>query len=155
MKNIIFIILSIGLVAFVIIMSVLDAKHQDELICQGAFNRCSKVEDITFEAEKVNIYMFWGNGCPHCKDEFTYLESLMDEYGELFKVYAFEVWYNKNNAKLMNKFAEGMGDPVSSVPYTVIGEKTFSGYANTMEKEILEAIEKYASSDYDVYQSIK
>ena len=28
--------------------------------------RYSQISDITFDDDKINIYLFWGNGCIHC-----------------------------------------------------------------------------------------
>ena len=33
--------------------------------------------------EQVNLYLFWGDGCPHCEAEQTYLEELADEFRNL------------------------------------------------------------------------
>ena len=44
-----------------------------------------------------------------------------------------------------------MGDEVSGVPYTIIGEKTFSGFSETYEKDILDAIKNQYQNSYDVY----
>jgi len=48
----------------------------------------------------VNIYFFWGEGCPHCAKEKPFLEKLEEKYPEV-KVYDFEVWKNSENRQLL------------------------------------------------------
>lgn len=109
------------------------------------------LEDVTYDNNKVNIYFFWGDGCPHCEEGFKFLDSISDEYGKYFKLNKFEVWNNEENAELMEKFAAKMGDEVSGVPYIVIGEKTFKGYSERYEESIKEAIKEQYKNSYDVY----
>lgn len=36
----------------------------------------AQIEDITFNQNKINIYLFWGDGCPHCEELKEYFKSL-------------------------------------------------------------------------------
>ena len=33
--------------------------------------------------EQVNLYLFWGDGCPHCEEEQQYLKELEKEFDTL------------------------------------------------------------------------
>jgi len=113
-------------------------------------NKDAKVSDITKEDGKVNIYMFWGNGCPHCKAQWEYFEALRKEYPNDFKVYGFEVWNNESNRELLDVFAAAMGDEkINSVPYTIIGDKSYVGAKS--EEIWAELIEEYKTKGIDVY----
>lgn len=112
-------------------------------------NKDATLEEITETEGAVNIYMFWGNGCPHCKNQWEILEGLRKEYPNDFKVYGFEVWNNKSNLELLHTFADAMGDEVNAVPYTIIGDKSFTGTMS--EKTIVEMIEKYKDEKIDIY----
>ena len=113
-------------------------------------NKDAKVSDIKKEEGKVNIYMFWGNGCPHCKAQWEYIEALRKEYPNDFNVYGFEVWYNRDNINLLNQFAEAIGDEnVNSVPYTIIGDKSYTGAQS--EATLRAAIQAYKNRGIDVY----
>ena len=46
--------------------------------------------------EQLNLYLFWGDGCPHCALEKEYLEDLKKEYKEL-NVIQYEVCYYIRN----------------------------------------------------------
>lgn len=106
---------------------------------------------ITKEPGKVNIYFFWGNGCPHCAEENKFFQEIESEYGKYYNLYRFETWYNDDNAELMKTFATAMGDKTKGVPYTVIGDQGFIGFPEEYKNQIKEAIKKSASTDYDIY----
>lgn len=113
-------------------------------------NKDASTSDIRREKGKVNIYMFWGNGCPHCKAQWEYLESLRKDYANDVNIYGFEIWYNKDNGALLDKFAEAIGDKdVNSVPYTIIGDKSFRGAQS--DKTLMRMIEEYRDKGIDVY----
>jgi thiol-disulfide isomerase/thioredoxin len=93
-------------------------------------------KDITTNSKKLNIYVFWGNGCPHCEELGEFLDSISADYGKYYDLYTFEVWYNSDNSALMKKFAKALGDDVQGVPYFIIGSKSYSGFASSEEDEI-------------------
>lgn len=109
------------------------------------------LEDVIKQDNKVNIYFFWGNGCPHCEEELEFFESIKEKYGDYYNLYTFETWYNEENAKLINIFAESMGEKVTGVPYTIIGNKTFKGFKEEYKSDFINAIEKQHKNSYDVY----
>ena len=41
-----------------------------------------ELNNIVQEENKINIYFFWGNGCPHCEEEMEFFESIEKEYGK-------------------------------------------------------------------------
>ena len=49
-------------------------------------------EDIEEAKEKINIYLFWGNGCSHCSNLKAFMASIEEEYGKYYNLYTFEVW---------------------------------------------------------------
>ena len=108
------------------------------------------LEDIKYDKNKVNIYLFWGNGCPHCEDFLDFLEENTD-YKDLYTLNTFEVWYNQDNYNLMNEFATALDEDVTGVPFIVIGNKSFKGFSSSLEEEILKAIKEGHSNSYDVY----
>ncbi len=109
------------------------------------------LEEVVKEDNKVNIYFFWGNGCPHCKEEFKFFESIKEKYGDYYNLYTFETWDNEENAKLMYTFADSMEDKVKGVPYTIIGDKTFKGFKEKYKSDFIKEIERQHENSYDVY----
>jgi len=111
----------------------------------------AKLENVTYNENKVNIYFFWGDGCPHCEEEFKFLKSIETEYGDYFTLNTFEVWHNEDNREILKQFANAMGDEVKGVPYTIIGNKTFAGFSEKYEQQFLKAIKEQYQNSYDVY----
>ncbi len=111
----------------------------------------TKLSNVKYDKNKINIYFFWGNGCPHCEKELKFFESIETEYGDYFNLHTFEVWYNKENENLLRNFASKMNDEVKGVPYTIIGKETIEGFSSNHEKRILEAIKSQYKDSYDVY----
>ena len=113
-------------------------------------NKDAKLSDIKKEKGKVNIYMFWGSGCPHCKTQWEYLESIRKDYPNDFNVYGFEVWNNDENRAIMDKFMEAKGDTnINSVPYTIIGDQSYSSALS--DKTFIRLIKEYKDKGIDVY----
>ncbi|HRY36262.1 MAG TPA: hypothetical protein P5230_00065 [Candidatus Magasanikbacteria bacterium] len=102
---------------------------------------------LTFSApalakEDVNLYFFWGKGCPHCAKEEELLKQFQNQYSNL-RVYDFEIYTNYKNMTLLQKTAEKLGARVDGVPFTIIGDKYFSGFLESMTPaQLAEKIEE-------------
>lgn len=112
----------------------------------------------TEESDEVKIYFFRGEGCPHCQEAEEWFSSIEGEYGSLFQVVDYETWYNEDNAKLMQKVAEARGETAEGVPYIIIGNKSWNGFAEDYEEEILAQIqsehEQDVASRYDIMKLV-
>ena len=156
-KKIIFIGITILLIIIVTSLSLLlnDTKAEGK---NSIINKKATVETIKFKEKKINIYFFWGDGCPHCEEEYEFWDSIIDDYKDKINhIYGLEVWNNKKNANSMKKFAKYKGDEIKGVPYTIIGEKSFIGFDKSKKKIIKKAIdEAYKNNNsYDVYKEMK
>jgi cytochrome c biogenesis protein CcdA/thiol-disulfide isomerase/thioredoxin len=94
-----------------------------------SFQKVSAEESVNEQREIVNVYFFWGKGCPHCEKEKVFLKKLAQKYPQI-KIKDFEVWGSKDNQKLLKDFDEKLNANVSGVPFTVIGEEYVSGWMN-------------------------
>ncbi|OIP98168.1 hypothetical protein AUK40_01895 [Candidatus Wirthbacteria bacterium CG2_30_54_11] len=72
------------------------------------------------EDRTVDLYLFWGDGCPHCADEEEFLATLKEQIPELV-VHPYEVWNSQENTALMEQFATAYEYEVRGVPVTIIG----------------------------------
>lgn len=101
---------------------------------------------------KVNVYLFRGEGCPHCEEMLEFFDSIEEEFGQYYTMNTYEVWYNQDNADLMEEVAEKLGVSVTGVPFLVIGDQTWNGYASSYDAEIEAKILSEYNSDsrYDV-----
>ena len=109
------------------------------------------LDNITKEEGKVNIYFFWGDGCPHCESEFAFFDSIESEYGDYYNLYTFETWKNEKNAELLKIFSDAMEVESRGVPYTIIGEEVFTGFSESMESDFINAIVEEKDKSFDVY----
>lgn len=104
--------------------------------------------------DQITIYLFRGKGCAYCRKFLNFINSIVDEYGEYFKVESYEVWYDENNANLMTEISNFMDQPASGVPYIIIGDKVFAGYTESYDEDIKTAIKNLydtkKSKRYDV-----
>lgn len=105
--------------------------------------------DSEDKKEKVNVYFFHGDGCPHCADAKDFFDSIEDEYGHLFELVSYETWKNADNADLLEQVGEVRDEEIKGVPYILIGNKSFSGYRSDFNDDIIEAIE----NEYEVESS--
>lgn len=106
-------------------------------------DKVHEIVDKKVEKDKINIYLFRGRGCPHCADEEEWLETIKDKYGEYINVYDFEVWYDVDNSKLYDKVKEVFDTHVTGVPFTVIGDKYYSGFSSSIESSMENKIKYY------------
>jgi len=87
--------------------------------------------------EKLEIYFFWGQGCPHCAKEKPFLEELKQKYPQL-EVKEFEVYYSQENQELFQRVAQAYKTQAQGVPTTFIGKDFVVGFGTkeTTGKEI-------------------
>lgn len=100
--------------------------------------------------ENVNIYLFYGDGCPHCAALEEYLDKEYSDDKDV-TVYKYEVWNDASNQELWKKVENVTGEEAKGVPYFVIGEDVFQGYSSgsTWEKKVDKAIKKAKTTDYN------
>lgn len=98
--------------------------------------------------EKINVYLFKGDGCGFCAKALTFFNGLDEEYQSYFNLVEKEVWHDEDNAALMEEVAAYFGEKVTGVPYIVIGEKSFNGYTAEFDNDIKKAIKtSYEDTD--------
>lgn len=113
-------------------------------------NISNKEVDSTFDQEKLNLYFFYGDGCPHCAKEEIFLEKLIKETPEI-NINYFEVWQNSDNAKLLAEVSRKMNFEVRGVPVLVVGDEQISGYYSdkTTGAEIKGLIQEFLRNGCD------
>jgi len=85
------------------------------------------ISSIVRAEDKVCIYFFYGQGCPHCAEEETFLEELKQKYP--VDVKEFEVYYNDENKKIFENISKAFNTVTSGVPMTFIDNRAFIGFA--------------------------
>ena len=105
---------------------------------------------------KYNIYLFYGDKCPHCAEEEAFFENYLEDNKDINLV-KYEVWNSEENRELLVKVQDEINNHTSGVPYLVIGEKAVVGYlSGSTDKQIEKLIDKYRSNSkkIDVIESI-
>ena len=107
----------------------------------------------------ITIYLFRGKGCGYCRAYLTFMNSIADEYGKYFKMETYEVWNDSANATLMDEVSNYLDQPAGGVPYIIIGDKVFAGYASEYDESIKEAITTLYNTKkkdrYDIFAEMK
>ena len=131
-------------IAFLFLLLVLLWPISTNALSDKYEDKLSELVGIEKEKEKVHIYFFHGDGCPHCADEEEFLELLKERYGGKYTIYSYETWNNSKNKKLMLEAKKIMGDQENvSVPYLVIGNESFIGYSDSTGKKIELTLKNY------------
>ena len=116
------------------------SKSTTQSTTEFAFNHESNID---LGSNKPNIYIFWGDGCPHCKALAKFMSKLPAETKNKVNIYSFEVWGDKDNKTFMKNFGKFLDQDVRGVPFMVIGDKIFDGYSSgdtKTDQQILDAI---------------
>lgn len=92
----------------------------------------------------VEIYFFYGIGCPHCEKEEIALKNIEKKYDNV-TIKRYEVSKNVKNQNLMVKVANLMKKKINGVPFTIIGNSAYSGYTEGVTDKVLDNAIKYYS----------
>lgn len=104
------------------------------------------------EKDKITLYLFHGDGCPHCAEEIKYLDKLNYD----IEIVKYEVWNNKENSLFMDKVKEKFNISENGIPLTIIGDSYILGYNDLLSSKINRMIEFYLENDYiDQIERIK
>ncbi len=95
----------------------------------------------TQDSTAVNIYFFWGDGCPHCEEEKPFLDALVSKYDRVSLV-DYEVWYNRDNQAVLLQFSRALGFEPGGVPVTVIGDQYWIGFGDSYKAEMESALQQ-------------
>lgn len=99
--------------------------------------------------EQVDIYLFYGQGCPHCAKLETFIDSVKAGYPTL-NIIKKEVYFNQDNRALFEQMSAAYGQSVSGVPTIFISDQVFIGFndriSDSLEKTIAECAEKGCES---------
>lgn len=105
--------------------------------------------------EKVKLYLFYSESCPHCREEKEYLNQIQSRYSNL-EIELLEVTRVQENSNLLDKVKEALGTENNYVPYTVIGKIGLTGYNENIARQIEHFIEKYSyEKTTDIVEAIK
>ena len=106
------------------------------------------------ESKEVKVYLFYGDGCGFCGNFKTWVSEIEEDYGDKFELIQYEVWYNESNSNLMSAVAGARNEEPGGVPYIIIGNQSWDGFADDYKDEILKKIDSEYKQDpserYDI-----
>ena len=101
----------------------------------------------------ITLYLYFGDGCPHCEAEMKYLNKIEKEYPNL-KIVKKEVWYDDNNSLELKKVCDVFSIDRIGVPTNVIGETIIRGYSEGNSSKIERAIKYYSNPDNEYIDAV-
>jgi cytochrome c biogenesis protein CcdA len=84
---------------------------------------------------RVDVYQFWGEGCPYCEEQIEFLHHLRSQYSSL-TVHSFEIWRERAHRDLFRRMAEAHGVAAGSVPTVFVGGRVFIGDGRGLRLQI-------------------
>jgi len=85
------------------------------------------IVEPVFAEHQVNLYFFYGDGCPHCAKEEKFLDYL-EKNNKNIVIHRYETWHNQDNASLLARIGRELKLDIRGVPVLIIGEETIVGY---------------------------
>lgn len=99
------------------------------------------VPAVLQDEEKVVIYFFWGDGCPHCAKAKPVLEGLVAQHPSI-ELYEFEIYNSAQNQELFAAFGEAYGFEPRYIPTILIGDRYWEGYAEESMQAVISEVER-------------
>lgn len=118
------------------------------IITSGVFFNSLFAEDTN----KVDVFLFVGETCPHCAQLEEYLGTIEEEYDLNLNIYG--VYYSEENQKLFEEMALDYGISIEGVPTMFIGKNHFIGYAPYMNNDIISAINEVKQTNLNQESSM-
>ena len=118
-------------------------------ISKSYTDKVAKYTNTPIEENKINLYLFHGAECPHCAEEKVWLKEIEEKYKDSLNIYYFEVWHDKDNAKIMEKLMKDFGVEKNGVPFTIIGEKHYIGFSSVIAPSMEDKIKEYIDLEHD------
>ncbi len=133
--------ISIILISFLVIpfkVEALNSEYEDKIF---------QIVNVNKEDNKINLYLFHRDSCPHCREEIEWLNTIKEEYKDTLNIYMYEVENNKDNMALLKKVFAENPDVKQNVPLTIIGNDFITGFSDTTKNSIEKSIKNYLSDE--------
>ena len=95
----------------------------------------------SFAQEKIDLHMFYGQGCPHCAKLEMFLDEIAEKYPQL-NIQKHEIYHDNENRELFQKMAEQYNTTIGGVPTVFINNSVIVGFSNTIATDIENMLSK-------------
>lgn len=100
--------------------------------------------------ETINIYLVYSDTCSHCQKALKYLNTLNNDN---VKVYTYLLDNSINEIKIIQ---ESLKKNLVTVPWIIIGNKTFTGWIDSSSPNLIQStIKYYQNNSYEDIVGIK
>ncbi|MBN2676636.1 MAG: hypothetical protein JXR32_01075 [Anaerolineaceae bacterium] len=106
----------------------------------GLFGAGKASAQTTEPVNPVTLYLFWGEGCPHCAASKLFLETLPAKHPGL-SLEEYEVYYDPHSNLVFNQLLDMLEIEMLAVPTIVIGPYYMQGYSEAANAPIEEVIQ--------------
>jgi len=117
-----------ALLLFLLLLSLLIAQAAAQESCP-ALVPCpdeTVATGITGQLPQICIYLFYGQGCPHCERVKPVIDELAAKYPQV-QLKTFEVYFNTTNQAMFQEFNQRYGITEAGVPTLFIGDRALVG----------------------------
>ncbi len=144
-----FLIFCVVFIVFVVGLVIYDNATKIEIL------KNDHLSDVTYDEDKKNIYIFWGNGCAHCEDLRVYLEDNTNLWKNDYQIFSFETWKDAENDKLMDDVMAFLERKNEGTPTVLIGDEVMVGFSTNSIDELNRILEEQKDSEYDVMKAFQ
>ncbi len=95
--------------------------------------------------DQVDIYFFWGEGCPYCLLAKPVLEQVAEQNPRV-NLHNFEIYHDQDNLELFFAFCDAYGIEPRAVPTTFLADQHWIGYSDDVQIAIEKTIENCLES---------
>lgn len=94
---------------------------------------------------RVNLYLFWGDGCPHCKHAKEVLKPYIEQ-NDFVGYNDYEIYYSSENQVKMKAVGWALDIEASGVPLIVVGDVPYLGFSDATGNSIKQRLEYCAAN---------
>ena len=95
--------------------------------------------------KEIELYFFWGQGCPYCAKAKLFVKELKKEFPNL-KVIAYEVNKNKDNYKFFQAMSQAYKIE-EGIPLFLMGDNFLSGYDEASDDYLRKMVKNCINSN--------
>ncbi len=102
--------------------------------------------------DKVKIYFFYGQGCPHCARANKFLEDFQEKYSAKIEIIKYEVYSHPENIEIFKNFCLKYNIQPNAVPTIFVGERYFRGWNDDVGVDLEEYIKQILKKGKDLQE---
>jgi cytochrome c biogenesis protein CcdA/glutaredoxin len=120
-------------------VGIMSDKTSNKVFLAMFFALIIALPPVSAQSKTTELYIFYGQGCPHCAQAEIFLDDIQRQHPEL-EVVEKEVYFNNENRKLFESMAAAYGQETESVPTIFIDGKSFVGFSPQIQEAIRQEI---------------